>query len=92
MPCVILDGELSLNVNLDGDVSLNLTDSGEFGTYYEVSTQQYEEYTGSYTVTPSNVQQVLSTEEMVLTDNITIEPIPSNYGLITYNGSFLTVS
>lgn len=49
-------------------------------------------YTGSYTVTPSQTEQILLTDEMRMTGNITVEPIPSNYGLITWNGSFLTVS
>lgn len=51
-----------------------------------------EEYHGSYTVTPGTEAQVLQTRSMQLADNITIEPIPSNYGLITWNGSTLTVS
>ena len=29
---------------------------------------------------------------MQMTDDVTIKPIPQNYGLITWNGSFLTVS
>jgi hypothetical protein len=35
---------------------------------------------------------VLATAEKVVTRNIVINPIPSNYGLITWNGSTLTVS
>lgn len=49
-------------------------------------------YTGNYTVTPSAEEQVLQTENLRMTDNITINPIPQNYGLITWNGSYLTVS
>lgn len=49
-------------------------------------------YTGSYTITPSSEAQVLQTNNMRMTDNVTIEPIPSNYGLITWNGSTITVS
>ena len=51
-----------------------------------------EEYEGEYTVTPTQVRQVLSTNRKVMTDDITIEPIPSNYGLITWDGSTITVS
>lgn len=51
-----------------------------------------EEYTGRYNVTPTRETQTLSTANRVLLDNVTIEPIPSNYGLITWNGSVLTVS
>lgn len=49
-------------------------------------------YLGPYVVTPSQSAQVLNTRDLVCNDNITVEAIPSNYGLITWNGSILTVS
>lgn len=49
-------------------------------------------YSGATTVTPSSESQVLETNGLLLNENITIEPIPNNYGLITWNGSILTVS
>ena len=49
-------------------------------------------YTGETEITPSDEPQVLQTANMALYDNITINPIPSNYGLITWDGSTLTVS
>ena len=49
-------------------------------------------YTGSYEVTPSDTEQMLFTNGKTLEGNITIHPIPSNYGLITWDGSNLTVS
>ena len=49
-------------------------------------------YEGPYTVTPLGSRQVLQTRNLVATANIVVEPIPSNYGRITWNGSFLTVS
>ena len=49
-------------------------------------------YTGSYTVTPSSVTQTLDTANKTMVTNVTINPIPSNYGLITWDGSTLTVS
>jgi len=49
-------------------------------------------YPGPYEVTPTQQQQVLATENKGMTQNIVINPIPSNYGLITWNGSTLTVS
>lgn len=49
-------------------------------------------YTGQTAVTPSDTRQVLPTAGTLLTQDITIEPIPQNYGLITWNGSTLTVS
>lgn len=49
-------------------------------------------YTGAYEVTPSAETQVLETNNMRMTGNVTINPIPNNYGLITWNGSIITVS
>lgn len=49
-------------------------------------------YSGAHEVTPSAETQVLETASLYMTSNITINPIPSNYGLITWDGSTLTVS
>ena len=49
-------------------------------------------FTGEYTITPSNEMQTISIGGKTAKQNITINPIPSNYGLITWNGSTLTVS
>lgn len=58
----------------------------------ELRIVEYPTYEGPTTVTPSDVPQVLSTAGRVVLDAITINPIPSNYGRITYNGSVITVS
>lgn len=49
-------------------------------------------YDGAYSFTPSSEEQTIETAGLVLSENITIKPIPSNYGLITWNGATLTVS
>lgn len=49
-------------------------------------------YGGPYVVTPTRETQTLMTKERAMTANVIINPIPSNYGLITWNGSSLTVS
>lgn len=49
-------------------------------------------YDGPYTVTPSDDAQTLATEGYLMTGNVVVEPIPSNYGRITWNGAVLTVS
>lgn len=56
------------------------------------SIKNYPDYTGSYTVTPTRETQVLNTKDKVMTGNVTVNPIPQNYGLVTWNGSVLTVS
>ena len=49
-------------------------------------------YEGPYEITPSEEAQTIQTKNLSMTDNVTINPIPSNYGRITWNGAVLTVS
>ena len=49
-------------------------------------------YNGPSEVDPSQSTQVLETSGKMLLTNITVNPLPSYYGLITWNGSVLTVS
>jgi len=49
-------------------------------------------YAGSYEVTPGATAQTLPTASRMLAQDITINPIPSNYGLVTWDGSSLMVS
>ena len=82
MDKIVLDGELSLNLHLDGtpDKILKITE-------YDLPV-----YDGIAEITPSQDTQILQTSNKTLTRNIVVNPIPSNYGLITWNGSTLTVS
>lgn len=48
-------------------------------------------YTGAYEVTPSAETQTLETENKRMTGNVTINPIPNNYGRIAWNGTTLIV-
>ncbi|MBQ9621208.1 MAG: hypothetical protein IJR41_04655 [Atopobiaceae bacterium] len=49
-------------------------------------------YQGAYEVTPSEEAQVLGTAQRLLLEDVVVNPIPSNYGKITWDGSVLTVS
>lgn len=49
-------------------------------------------YDGPYEVTPSAVEQVLPTTHHTMTGDLVVNPIPGNYGLITWDGAVLTVS
>ena len=62
------------------------------GTLIIRDNSEYPVYDGSYEVTPSQTTQTLETLQKVLVENIVINPIPSNYGKITWDGSVLTVS
>ena len=62
------------------------------GTAIEVIHVDGTPYTGEYTVTPSQEQQILETDGLLMDGNVIVNPIPSNYGLITWDGSTLMVS
>ena len=48
-------------------------------------------YAGAYEFTPSEDTQTISIADQMASQNITINPIPSNYGRIEWNGSTLMV-
>lgn len=87
----VLEGELLFTKSaIEGDIAKkNYTLDGEV---INNAMKSIPTYRGAYEVTPSDTQQILSTENMRMEHNVVINPIPSNYGLITWNGSFLTVS
>ena len=89
---VVLDGEVSLSIPCGGEINLVVQCDGESGIYTAINDYVYPIYTGETTVTPSAETQTLSTSGTTLTSDITIDPIPSNYGLITWDGVTLTVS
>ena len=51
-----------------------------------------DNYDGPYEFTPTAETQMVQTAHKVLIDNITINPIPSDWGHISWNGSVLTIS
>lgn len=51
-----------------------------------------EDYQGAYEVTPTEATQTLPTRGLMMTQDVKVKPIPNNYGLITWNGSVITVS
>lgn len=87
---VVLNGTCTLVNQLDGTCAMNSLLDGSVISILKVNDFTY--YTGVYEVTPSSEMQTLNTEQLMMSENVTINPIPSNYGLITWNGSTLTVS
>lgn len=49
-------------------------------------------YEGPYAVTPTRNTQTLPTANKKAITNVVVNPIPPEYGLITWNGSYLRVS
>ena len=87
---MILDGDMRVSVMLDGDLAISKRLDGELGQYQKVIEANW--YTGPTEWTPTAEQQIIPIEGLTAATDITINPIPNNYGLITWNGSTLTVS
>lgn len=86
-------GELYGKLTSPGELSGKLSTAQEISG--ELTVPQYvlpPSYGGPYEVTPSGEAQVLETDSFYMNGDVVINPIPSNYGLITYNGSEITVS
>lgn len=77
-------GALALALDRDEPLSIALGD-----TYIDGGAAEYD---GPYEVTPSSETQVLQTQFLKMAQNVIVNPIPSNYGLVTWNGAVLTVS
>ena len=77
-------------------VRLKIVDSDEVrftqDQYIKIRGGDYDRYEGPYEFTPTEETQTAAINNMVATDNITINPIPTNYGKITWNGSVIRVS
>lgn len=86
----IINGDCSLSTVVNGDGSLTIALDGECETFLPVASGG-EYYTGETVVTPTQETQILRTANKLLASDITINPIPSNYGRIIYNGAYLRV-
>ena len=84
-----LTGTLVASQTLTGELSATEKIDGLLTIPNAILPPSYE---GEYAVTPTEEAQVLDTDHLYMMDNITINPIPNNYGLITYDGSIITVS
>lgn len=76
-----------------GSISAELAGSGTLSCGLTVpDVVETPLFTGAYEYTPSSEEQTIEIGGLRAGSNITINPIPSNYGLITWNGATLTVS
>ena len=87
---VVIDGEVELISVITEDIEITDLIDGDIDEVLIADT--HDQYRGEYTFTPSQEEQTVQCEDLLMSQNITINPIPNNYGLITYNGSTITVS
>ena len=83
-----ITGDISVMDNISANLAgqENITVSmfiPEFASVY---------YDGDYSVTASDETQILPTQGLVMRQDLTINPVPSNYGRITWDGNRITVS
>lgn len=88
---VVIEGELNLLSVLDGEMALNTMIDGEMDKVLMVDLN-HPAYEGPYEVTPSREAQILETADLQMEHDVTVHPIPWYYGLITWDGTVLTVS
>lgn len=83
-------GRLTGTLSVSGQLSCSLSSvplSGELTIAGSVPP-----YSGSYEVTPTDEIQTIPCGGWLMAQDITINPIPSNYGHVAWNGVTLTVS
>ncbi len=84
------EGQIDFLNIMDGDLDSMEVLEGEYGDFQAVSI--VDPYTGPTTFTPTKEEQTIAAMGKTFDSNVTIQPIPNNYGLITWDGSVITVS
>lgn len=94
-----ISGTISAKAALTGSIAANKSITGTLSAKKRLTGQLtipkvigMDPYQGEYRITPNRQTQTLNTSGKYLQNNVVVEAIPSNYGLITYNGSEITVS
>jgi len=64
----------------------------EIGFESEMKPLPTTPYEGPYEVTPSRETQILPAAGKLMLEAVVVNPIPRNYGLISYDGFSITVS
>lgn len=86
-------GRITGEVHGSGTLSGSLRSSGTIGGTLTIPQEiPVPTYTGEYVFTPTQSTQTIETAGLKVLEDFIINPIPQNYGLITWDGSTLTVS
>lgn len=86
---IVLDVQIA--EQYEADVSVDSVEAETDGSIV-INKIVADEFEGAYEYTPSNETQTIPIAQKKAVRNITINPIPQNYGLITWNGAFLHIS
>lgn len=86
---IVLDVQIA--EQYEADVSVDSVEAETDGSII-INKIVADEFEGAYEYTPSSEAQTIPIAQKKAVRNITINPIPQNYGLITWNGAFLHIS
>lgn len=84
-----LTGVLTAGATISGSLISPQTLQGTLTVPSAVNVTLYD---GDYEFTPSTSPQIIGIEDKMAVQDIVINPIPNNYGLITWDGTKITVS
>lgn len=84
--CAVLTGKLSATGVLQGAVSAEASLAGALTIAGSVPS-----YHGSCEITPGDVPQIVECSGLLMPQNIVVNPVPSNYGRIDWDGISLSV-
>lgn len=84
--CAVLTGQLSAIGVLQGAVSAEASLAGALTIAGSIPT-----YHGSYEITPGDAPQIVECSGLLMPQNIVVNPVPSNYGRIDWDGISLSV-
>lgn len=83
-----ITGKISITQGLGGSLSPVLGIGGSFSVPLQVPR---DPYSGEYEITPGDEDIILNTSGKDLRENIIVKKVPSNYGKIIWNGSFMRI-
>lgn len=82
-----------LTLSVAADPALSLGADQETPLAFSLEPQpRLPSYSGPTEFTPTDAEQTVPVMGRSMLTDITINPIPSNYGLVAWNGTVLTVS
>ena len=85
----MISGSLHSTGQITGTLTGVANVSGNITIPRDISTQPF---TGAYEYTPTQATQTIQIEGLRALHDIVINPIPSNYGLVEWNGIALSIS
>ncbi len=87
---IVLD--VQITEQYEADVSVDGNIEAEADGSIVVNKIVADEFEGAYEYTPTQNTQVIEIAQKKAVQNITINPIPQNCGLVTWHGAFLHIS